>query len=118
MSKLFPFTDNPDACLDAYCYLTFMKGVCYRHLGYPLQAIEHFDEVLSLKKRITNETHLLPQSCFELGAINRKMGQLVEAKKYLKMARDDYTNYLTEISVQYRSSHLLKCIKKETDGEC
>jgi tetratricopeptide (TPR) repeat protein len=94
-----------------------MKGVCYRHLGFPLQAVEHFEEVLSHKKRVsTQEQHLLPQSHFELGAIHRKLGNLVEAKKHLKKSRDEYSGYLTEIMIQYRSGHLLKCIKREMEG--
>jgi len=109
--------DDPETCLDSYAYLTFMKAVCMRHLGFPLQAIDMFQDVLSCKKRIEFEKHLLPQACFELGAINRKLGHLTEAKKWLKKSRDDYSNYLTEIMIQYRCNHLLKLIKREQDGE-
>jgi tetratricopeptide (TPR) repeat protein len=103
----------PNRCLDRYCYLMFMKGVCYRHMGYPLQATECFQDVLSCKKRIEDETHLLPQSSFELGVIHKQAGDLKEAKKWLKKARDEYSNYLTEIMIQYRANHLLKKIKQQ-----
>jgi len=105
--------DDDDACLDAYAYLIFMRGVCLRHLGQSDDAIRCFQDVLSCKKRIEHETHLLPQACFEIGSIERKKGNLTEAKKWLKRAKDDYSNYMTEVMIQHRTHHLLKCIKKE-----
>ena len=105
--------ETPNKCLDNYAHLTFLKGVCLRHLGYTLQSMECFEDVLGCKKRLEFEQQLLPQSCFELGSLHRKLGQLSEAKKWFKRARDDYTGYLTEIMIQYRSGHMLKCIKNE-----
>ena len=86
-------------------------------MGQSEDAIECFEEVLSCKKRIDSETHLLPQSCFEIGSIKRKDGHLIEAKKWLKRARDDYSNYLTELMIDHRSNHLLKCIKHELESQ-
>lgn len=95
----------------------FMRGVCLRHLGQTEDAVQCFEDVLSCKKRIDSETHLLPQSCFEIGSIKRKAGHLLEAKKWLKRARDDYSNYLTELMIDHRSNHLLKCIKHELESQ-
>lgn len=115
---VFPIiTESSDTCLDAYAYLMFMRGVFLRHLSQTDDAIECFKDVLSCKKRIDQETHLLPQACFEIGSIMRKSGNLVEAKKWLKKARDDYSNYMTEVMIQHRCSHMLKCIKKESGGK-
>lgn len=47
----------------------------------------------------------------------RKSGNLAEAKKWLKKARDDYSNYMTEVMIQHRCSHMLKSIKKESGGK-
>lgn len=108
-------TESPEICLDTYAYLIFMRGICLRHLNQLDDAIDCFHDVLSCKKRLQYETHLLPQACFELGSIHRTSGNLVTAKKWLKKARDDYSNYLTEVMIQYRSSHLLKCIKMQLE---
>jgi hypothetical protein len=54
----------------------------------------------------------LPQSCFEIGMIYREMGKLTEAKRWLKRARDDYSDYLTESMIQYRVQWALDLIKK------
>lgn len=42
-----PTGNSKDGNLDAYSYLTFMRGVCFRHLGSIDKAIECFNEVLS-----------------------------------------------------------------------
>ena len=64
------------------------------------------------KKRIDEETHLLPQCAFELGLIHRSMGQNVEAKKWLKKSRDDYSGYLTETMIHYRVQCALVSLKQ------
>ncbi|KAI1296840.1 Tetratricopeptide repeat protein 39B [Halotydeus destructor] len=118
-SKFLEFKDDKgeaDKCLDSYCYLLFMRGVCYRHLGNSRKATDCFEEVLSCKKRINFEQQLLPQACFELGSISRKLGELPEAKKWFKRARDDYSGYLTEIMIQYRSNQQLQNIKMEMES--
>ncbi|XP_074598326.1 tetratricopeptide repeat protein 39A-like isoform X2 [Brevipalpus obovatus] len=104
--------ENESARLDRYSYLIFMKGVCYRHLNSLTKATDCFKEVLNCKKRIEDETHLLPQSCFELGMINRKLGKPTEAKKYLKKARDDYSGYITETMIHYRVQCALTSLKQ------
>ncbi|XP_015781978.1 tetratricopeptide repeat protein 39A isoform X1 [Tetranychus urticae] len=104
--------DDQSSPLDAYCYLKFMKGVCYRHLNQLVKSIDCFTEVLNCKKRIDEETHLLPQSAFELGLIHRSMGQNVEAKKWLKKSRDDYSGYLTETMIHYRVQCALSSLKQ------
>lgn len=63
----------------------------------------------------------MPQSCFELGLIEKKLGNYRDCKKWLKRARDEYENYMTEIMIQYRTQHLLKEIKdtqSKTKGYC
>lgn len=61
----------------------------------------------------------MPQSCFELGLIEKKLGNYSACKKWLKRARDDYDNYMTEVMIQYRTQHLLKQLKSDAkDGRC
>lgn len=65
------------------------------------------------KKKIKEETHLLPQSCFEIGMIYREMGKPTESKRWLKRARDDHSDYLTESMIQYRVQWALDLLKKQ-----
>lgn len=57
--------------------------------------------------------HLLPQSYFELGMIYRELKRPSEAKRMLKRARDDYSNYLSETMINFRVVSALDLIKKE-----
>lgn len=45
--EAYPKTGTTGTQFDTYCYLTFMRGVCYRHSGCPLLAMECFYEVLA-----------------------------------------------------------------------
>jgi len=112
--KLNKHTKTTDSGnLDQYCYLTFMKGVIKRHLNQKDEAIQLFEEVINCKKRIKDEIHLLPQSYFELGMIHRGLNNPSEAKRLLKKARDDYSNYLSECMINFRVVNALEMIKKE-----
>jgi len=111
--KIHVKSNDTNKNLDQYCYLIFMKGVIKRHLNEKKEAIKLFDEVISCKKRIKDEVHLLPQSYFELGMIYREMKRTSEAKRMLKKARDDYSNYLSECMINFRVVSALDLIKKE-----
>ncbi|RWS04410.1 Tetratricopeptide repeat protein 39B-like protein, partial [Dinothrombium tinctorium] len=102
---------SPKMSLDRYAYLVFMKSVLKKELGNDSEALDGFDEVLSCKKRIHTETNLLPQSCFEIGLIYRKLGKISEAKKWFKKARDDYSGYLTETMIHFRVDTALEQLK-------
>lgn len=65
------------------------------------------------KKRIKDEIHLLPQSYFEIGMIYRELKRTSEAKRMLKRARDDYSNYISECMINFRVVNALDLIKKE-----
>ncbi|RWS23921.1 tetratricopeptide repeat protein 39B-like protein, partial [Leptotrombidium deliense] len=103
--------DEKKRNLDTYCNLVFMKSVLLKQLDSLHDALDGFNEVLNCKKRIHDETHLLPQSSYEIGLIYRKMGKLTEAKKWLKKARDDYSGYLTETMIHFRVQTALDSLK-------
>lgn len=55
----------------------------------------------------------MPQAYFELGMIYRSLKRPSEAKRMLKRARDDYSNYLSECMINFRVVNALDLIKKE-----
>ena len=55
----------------------------------------------------------MPQSYFELGMIYRDLKKPSDAKRLLKKARDDYSNYLSECMINFRVVNALELIKKE-----
>lgn len=99
-----------DSDIEMYAYLLFMKGVCYEESSCPLMAVECFYEILDMEKMIKRERHLIPQSCFEVAQIYRRMNDLNESKKWYKKAQN-YTNYVTDVMIQFRVEYALTLIK-------
>lgn len=60
-----------------------------------------------------SEAHLVPQACFEVGQVYRKMGDGDEAKKWYKKARS-YSGYITESLINFRVEYGLSLLRQPT----
>ena len=109
--KLEVYTRETD--IETYAYLTFMKGICYLHSNFPLVAADCFFELLDFEKQLKLENHLIPQSCFEVGQIYRKMNDFSEAKKWYKKAKS-YDNYMTDGLIKFRVEAALHTMKSNS----
>jgi len=105
------------ASLDKYCYLIFMKAVILKNLKQTDAALELFNEVLSCKSRIVDQTNLLAQSCFEIGLVNYESNDYKQAKKWIKRAKSDYSGYVSQSLIEYRVRWVLDIIKKAKKDE-
>ena len=101
-----------EADVETYAYLTFMKGICYSHSNLPLMAADCFFQLLGYEKELKIETHLIPQACFEVAEIYRRMGDAGEAKKWYKKAKS-YDNYMTDSLIKFRVEAALYSIKSK-----
>lgn len=54
--------DDENKTLDYYALCVFLKGMCLRTLGFPLQAEECYKEVMHCEKRLALNTYLPPVS--------------------------------------------------------
>ena len=99
-----------DSDIEMYAYLTFMKAVCYQESSCLLMAVESFYEILDMEKLLKQHKHLIPQSCFEVAQIYRRMNDLDQAKVWYKRAQS-YSNYVTDVMIQFRAEYALTLIK-------
>lgn len=98
---------------DVICYLKFTKAACHRHLKNNDQSIKLFEEVLRFEGKLKSEKHLIPQTYYELGMMHRESGDQVNAKKYLKKVKSDYSGYFTESMFTYRIDMVMEAYHRE-----
>ena len=53
------------------------------------------------ESNLKHEKHLIPQACFEIGQINRRLEKKDRAKEWFQRAKN-YSGYLTESLIRYR----------------
>ena len=95
---------------DKYAYLLFFKAFFLKLSGDLEEALPLFHEVLSLESIIERDTHLIPQTCYEIGLIHRKNLKEAEAKRWLNKA-SKYRDYITEFLIQWRCGYALEHMK-------
>ena len=61
-----------------------------------------------------NEKHLVPQACFEVGQVYRRMGDVEESKKWYKKARS-YSGYITESLIKFRVEYGLSILRSSNE---
>lgn len=56
------------------------------------------------ESNLKHEKHLIPQACFEIGQINRRLEKKDEAEEWFKRAKN-YSGYSTEPLMRYRINY-------------
>lgn len=108
--KLKDLAKNAPDYWDTYAYLMFFKAFFLKLGGDWEEALTYFHEVLSLESIIERDTHLIPQTCYEIGLIHRKNLKEAEAKRWLNKAAK-YRDYTTEFLIQWRCGYALSHMK-------
>ena len=108
--KLIELDKNGSFYWDKYAYVIFFKAFLFKLQGDWEEALSLLHEVLSLENIIERETHLIPQSCYEIALINRKNLKEPEAKRWLNKACK-YTGYVTQDLLEWRCKYALEHMK-------
>ncbi|RWS23504.1 tetratricopeptide repeat protein 39B-like protein [Leptotrombidium deliense] len=103
-------TITEESNFEGFMYLTFLKGVVFRHLKIDNKAIQCFENILKNERKIKCENHLQPQSALELASIYKCWDRIDLAKIYTKKAKQ-FSGYLTESLVKFRLNLLSNSIK-------
>lgn len=109
-TKLEELAKNDADYWDKYAYLLFFKAFFLRLSGDWEEALSYFHELLSLESIIERDTHLIPQTCYEIGLIHRKNLKEAEARRWLTKA-GKYRDYTTEFLIQWRVGYALEHMK-------
>lgn len=94
--------DEIDYYFDRIALVNLLRGLCNRHLGEYAKAEECFIEVYELESRIEQDTWIVPHNLMELAIVKVELKQYDEAKKWIKLAKSNYTGYLHETIVHFR----------------
>ena len=96
-----------DVDVDAFCYLTFMRGCACAASRADSLAADCFLQVIHSQDVIRQNKHLVPQACFEMGMVYRRAGDVHESRKWMRKAKR-YSGYLTETMISFRVDCALK----------
>lgn len=95
---------------DKYAYLLFYRAFLLKLSGNLDDSLSYFHEILSLESMIERETHLLPQTSYEIGLIHRANYKESEARRWFNKA-SKYTGYITEFLIKHRCTYALNHMK-------
>jgi len=98
--------------MDNYASLLLLKAVCYRNMGFPLQAEKWLFNIIENEKRIVRDTYLLPFTCLELGYTSIKVKDYNLAETWFEKAKKDYSGFLLETPFHIKLHAAFKYIKK------
>lgn len=93
------------------CWL--LKGMCLKYLDRLEEAEENFMKVIEHEPKFVVDTFLVPHTAMELALLKLTQGNFEESKRWIKMARNNYTGYLLETMVHFRLHAASRIIRIE-----
>jgi len=93
-----------------------IKAACLRFLDLTQQSEMCLKRVLSYKKKIKNDTYLIPFCCFELAFLYYQTGRQELALEMAEESATKYTGFLLENRLRMRANCLIREIKKMATG--
>merc|ERR1719193_2984939 len=100
-----------DKTIEDECLLELIRGLCLKHMGFPLQAEEAFNYILSKSADITTDTFLVPYASVELAILLFEQGDPVGSSQLLNHAKS-VTGYSLRNRLQFKIHGANKRIKK------
>ncbi|XP_067118387.1 tetratricopeptide repeat protein 39B-like isoform X2 [Centruroides vittatus] len=114
IDKFMPDLPNDDdKNADDYCLALILRGMCLKCIGRTKAAEECFHTIVSLEKRIKDDTYLIPFAMTELGCMALDEGNLTLAKELLEPARHNYHNYPLETLLHFRVHSALRFLRSK-----
>lgn len=93
------------------CWL--LKGMCLKYLDRLEDAEENFMKVIEHESKFVVDTFLVPHTAMELALLKLTKGNFEESKRWIKLARNNYTGYLLETMVHFRLHAASRIIRIE-----
>ncbi|XP_024133863.1 tetratricopeptide repeat protein 39A isoform X1 [Oryzias melastigma] len=87
---------------DDQCLISFLKGLCLKHLGHHEEAEHYFTLVLCNEGQIKYDHYLVPNALLEHGLLCLEQGRRAEAIKLLEAAKNNFKNYSMESRTHFR----------------
>lgn len=90
-----------------------LKGMCLKYLNRSEEAEENFMKVIEHESKFVVDTFLVPHAAMELALLKLTKRNFEEAKRWVKLARNNYTGYLLETIVHFRLHAASRIIRME-----
>uniref|UniRef100_A0A3P9KXL7 Tetratricopeptide repeat domain 39A n=1 Tax=Oryzias latipes TaxID=8090 RepID=A0A3P9KXL7_ORYLA len=87
---------------DDQCLISFLKGLCLKHMGHHEEAEHFFTLVLCNEGQIKYDHYLVPNALLEHGLLCLEQGRRAEAIKLLEAAKNNFKNYSMESRTHFR----------------
>ncbi|KAL2717246.1 tetratricopeptide repeat protein 39B-like [Vespula squamosa] len=101
---------------DNEALLLLLKGACLRQMGHHALSEHCLRQVIQLEKSIKEDTYLLPYATVELALLAEDQEDIQTAVSYLEDARKNYTGYLLETRLHFRThSDIMRLTGKKTE---
>ncbi|XP_076346337.1 tetratricopeptide repeat protein 39A-like isoform X2 [Tachypleus tridentatus] len=88
--------------IDDYLMVTLLQGMCLKYLNHFDQAEQCFREIINREREIKDKSHLPPYAAAELAFMMMEKGKKDDALEWLKAAKYNYHDYLTEVVLHFR----------------
>lgn len=107
--------DSPghEFMVDDLCLILLLKGVCLRNQGQLNSALDCFQQLWDIERKIRFDHYLVPNALVEMGLIYIDQGERDKAIKILRKAKNNYKDYSMESRTQFRIHAALAKVKAE-----
>lgn len=111
--------DSPghEFTVDDLCLILLLKGVCLRNQGQLHSALDCFQQLWDIERKIRFDHYLVPNALVEMGLIYIDQGEKDKAIKILRKAKNNYKDYSMESRTQFRIHAALAKVKAEKAEE-
>lgn len=93
-----------------------LRGICLRYLNRLEEAEENFVRIIDCESKFIVDTFLVPHAAMELALLKLTKKNIEESKRWIKLARNNYSGYLLETIVHFRlhaASRIIRLEEKE-----
>ncbi|XP_041127330.1 tetratricopeptide repeat protein 39A-like isoform X2 [Polyodon spathula] len=102
--------------VDDQCLVSFLKGLCLKHLECHEEAEQYFNLIHINETQIKYDHYLVPNALLEHGLLCMELGRKEEGVKYLETAKHNYKNYSMESRTHFRIQAALHSAKSAAEN--
>ncbi|XP_041133482.1 tetratricopeptide repeat protein 39A-like isoform X2 [Polyodon spathula] len=102
--------------VDDQCLVSFLKGLCMKHLGCHEEAEQYFNLIQINETLIRYDHYLVPNALLEHGLLCMELGRKEEGVRYLETAKHNYKNYSMESRTHFRIQAALHSAKSAVEN--
>lgn len=100
--------------VDDLCLALLLKAMCLRQLNRFEEAEICLERVIDSEDEICQDTFIVPHSIMELAQLKLEKQDYEEARKLIRIARNDHTGYLHETMVHFKLHAISRLLRMKS----